>query len=124
MTRFEMELSGKLGEYWVRNAQNEIAKMQEKADNGEILLDHNFAAYWEVNGNYLPSDCVEILSHTKFFFDAEATNKAREKQDAEFFSNYWKNRTGLSEETLFEMRAAFGEGTLVVDVITGQEFKL
>lgn len=34
-----------------------------------------------------------------------------------------KNHTP-SEEELFEMRAAFGEGSTVVDVITGQVYKV
>lgn len=119
MTRFEKELSGKLGEYWKRNAEREIAWMQERVDNGEVLLDGNCAAYWKSNGQYIPSDCVEKLQHTGFFFDADATNKAREQQDEEFFAAYRKNYRQPDAEMLAEIRAAFGNET-VVDIVTGQ----
>jgi len=124
MTRFERELSGELGAFWKSQAEAEIAKMQERADNGEILLDGNCAAYWEKSGHYLPEECVEILSHCLFFFDAEATNKAREAQDDEFLARYFATRHAPSLEEMAEMRAAFGEGTTVVDVITGQTYNL
>ena len=72
MTKFEMNLNGLNGEFWKRNAEREIVKMQEMADNGEILLDGNCAAYWEKSGHYLPEECAEVLSHCIFFFDEEA----------------------------------------------------
>ena len=122
MTRFEMELSGKLGDYWKRNAEKRIADMQKMADNGEILLDGNCAAYWEQSGHYLPSDCVEVLSHCVFFFDTEATLKAKQKEDAKFFEEYRNTRHELSWETQMEMRNAFGEGTKVVDIFSGETY--
>ena len=122
MTRFEMELSGKLGDFWKRNAEKEIARMQERADNGEILIDGNGAAYWATNGNYLPSDCVEKLQRTSFFFDAEATNDAERRQTAEFFEAYCAQKHELSAEDRWEMRDAFGKGATVVDVISGEVY--
>ena len=66
MTRFELEISGKLGDYWKRNAEEEIARMQDCVDNGEVLIDGNCAAYWKSNGNYLPEECVEKLHQGNF----------------------------------------------------------
>ena len=120
MTRFELEIIGKLGNYWKRNAEKEIAWVQERVVNGEVLIDDNCAAYWKSNGQYLPSDCVEKLTYTGFFFDAEATNKAREKQTAEFLNQYRARKHTPSAEELCEMRAAFGAGAKVVDVISGE----
>ena len=37
MTRFEQELSGALGAYWKNRAEQEIAVMQARVDNDEIL---------------------------------------------------------------------------------------
>lgn len=122
MTRFQMELSGQLGDYWKRNAEEEIAQMQDRVDNGEVLIDGNCAAYWKSNGNYLPEDCVEKLLHTSFFFDVDATNAAREKQDAEFLEEYCGRKHDPSPEELSEMRAAFGAGTTVVDIISGETY--
>ena len=124
MTRFEQELSGALGAFWKKDAEARIARMQERVDNDEIRTNMNGAAFWNSNGNYLPSDCLEVLAHTNFPFNIEETNRAREAQNELFFENYRKNYQGPSEEELAEMQAAFGTGTTVVDVITGQEIRL
>lgn len=124
MTRFEQELSGALGEFWKKNAEAEIAKMQKRADNDEIRTNMNGAAFWNSNGNYLPADAAEKLAHTDFPFSLEETAKAREAQTAAFLENYRKTYTGPSEEEKNEMRAAFGAGTTVVDAITGKRIAL
>ena len=121
-TRFEKELSGMLGEFRKREAERKIADMQEKADNGEILLDGNCATYWEKSGHYLPAECVEILGHCAFFFDAEATLKAEEEETARFLENYRNTRHELDFEARMEMRNAFGEGTKVVDIFSGETY--
>ena len=120
MTRFEKELSGKLGDFWKREAERQIADMQEKVDNGEIFLDGNCAAYWQSSGHYLPSECVEILGHCDFFFDAEATLEAEKEETDRFLEAYRSIHHELSFEDQIEMRYAFGEGTKVVDVISGE----
>lgn len=122
MTRFQMELSGQLGDYWKRNAEEEIAWMQERVDNGDVLIDENCAAYWKSSGNYIPEDCVEKLELTGFFFDADATNKAREQQDAEFLKEYCLQKHEPTEEELCEIRAAFGAGATIVNVISGDTY--
>ena len=99
MTRFEMELSGKLGDFWKRNAEQKIANMQKQADNGEILLDGNCAAYWERSGHYLPSDCVEILSRCVFFFDAEATLKAEQEETDQTETEQTETEEAETEQT-------------------------
>ena len=124
MTRFERELSGSLGAFWKKNAEQEIAKMQERADNDEIRTTISGAAFWNRNGNFLPADCAEILSHTDFPFSLEATAKAREEQTAKQLEAYRKSYKGPSEEEKAEMRAAFGTGTTVMDIITGEKIRL
>ena len=93
MTRFEQELSGALG------------------------------AFWNSNGNYIPADCAEILSHTDFPFSIEETAKARKAQTAAQLEAYRQNHRTSAEE-VEEMRAAFGTGTTVVDIITGERIRL
>ena len=56
--------------------------------------------------------------------NAEATKAECEKESMEAIENYRRNYTGPSEEELFEMRAAFGTGTTVVDVLTDRKIKL
>ena len=124
MTRFERELSGALGAFWKKNAEQEIAKMQKRVDNDEIRTNANGGAFWNSNGNYLPADCAEILSHTDFPFSLEETNRARKARNEAFLENYRKNYQGPTAEEQAEMRAAFGEGTTVVNVITGKRTRL
>ena len=121
MTRFARELKGELGAFWKKNAEEEIRKMQARDDHGEICTTADGAAYWASSGNYLPADCVEILTYTDFAFSVEETTKAREAQTAEFIRNYHHE---VTEEERAEMRAAFGTGTTVVDVISGKKIKL
>lgn len=124
MTRFERELSGNLGGFWKKNAEQEIEKMQQRVDNDEIRTNMNGAAFWNSNGNYLPADCAEILSHTDFPFSVEATAKARAAQTAMQLEEYRKSRREPGEEEKAEMRAAFGAGSTVVDIITGERIRL
>ena len=124
MTRFEQELKGLRGEFWKRNAEQEIAKMQECVDNDEIRTNIGGGAFWNSNGNYLSSDIAEILSYTDFPFSLEETNRAREAQTAAFLENYRKNYQGPSKEERYEMAAAFGKGTTVVNVITGERIRV
>ena len=123
MTRFEQELSGALGAFWKKNAEQEIERMQRMADNDEIRTNMNGAAFWNSNGNYLPADAAEKLSHTDFEFSLEETEKAREAQVTQQLKAYRQNHRTSAEERE-EMRAAFGPGTTVVNIITGERTRL
>ena len=37
MTRFEMEISGKLGTFWKKNAEDEVKKAVEQADREAMV---------------------------------------------------------------------------------------
>ena len=65
-----------------------------------------------------------MLSFTTFPFSLEETNRAREAQNAAFLEDYRKSYTGPGEEEKAEMRAAFGTGSTVVNVITGERIRL
>ena len=119
MTRFERELSGEFGTLAKKRAEREIQIFQEMADEGEIFIDEDGAAKWKSNNRCLPSDCMEKLSYTSFAFDPEATNRKREEENEEFLADYRKNHRTTSEEWT-EMRAVFGEGTPVINLLTGE----
>ena len=126
MTRFERELSGALGAYWKSSAEKEIRKMEERQMNGEIFFGADGVVRWTSNNRVMPKDCREILSHTAYrdLFSEEASRAAEDAETAAFLESYRKNYTGPSEEEKAEMRAAFGTGATVVDVITGKRIRL
>ena len=95
--------------------------MEERIENDEIRTNIGGGAFWLSNGHYLPEESAEILSHTDFPFSLEETNRAREIQNAMFLENYSHKTT---DEEQAEMKAAFGEGTTVVDVMSGERISL
>ena len=126
MTRFERELSGALGAYWKSSAEKEIRKMEERQMNGEIFFGADGVVRWTSNNRVMPKDCREILSHTAYrdLFSEEASRAAEDAETAAFLESYRKNYKGPSEEEKTEMRAAFGTGSTVVDIITGERIRL
>ena len=123
MTRFEREISGSLGAFWEKHAQEEVKKAVAKAD-AEAEVDADGAIRWNCNGRYLMDDFCEMLEYAGYPFSMETTRKKREAQNAEELAEYRRNYKGLDEEELAEARAAFGEGTTVVDVLTGEKTRL
>ena len=63
MTRFEQELSGALGVFWKKHAEEEIAKMQRRVDNDEIRTNANGGAFWNSNGNIASSKIILLYYH-------------------------------------------------------------
>ena len=126
MTRFEQELSGALGTFWKRNAEEEIRKMEERQINGKIFFGADGVVRWKSNNRVMPKDCREILAHTAYrnLFDEEASRAAEDAETAAFLENYRRNCKEPGKEEMAEMRAAFGEGTTVVDIITGKRISL
>ena len=126
MTRFERELNGSLGSFWAENAKKEIRKMEERQINGEIFFGADGVVRWTSNNRVMPKDCREILSHTVYrdLYSEDASRAAEEAETAAFLDSYRKNYKGPGEEEKAEMRAAFGTGATVVDVITGERIRL
>lgn len=58
------------------------------------------------------------------WFSPEATAAKREEQVARELEAYRNRQKGFDAETLAEARAAFGEGTTICDVITGEKITL
>lgn len=123
MTRFEMENSGRLGDFWKRNAEEEVKKAVAKAD-ADAAVEADGAIKWNSNGRYLMDDFCEKLEYAGYPFSREATARKRDVQNEESIAEYRRNYKGLSGEELAEARAAFGEGTTVVNVLTGERTRL
>lgn len=123
MTRFLMELSGKLGAYWKAEAEKELAAVKADLEAGRITIDDNGVAR-NCIGRVVMSDMLEKLSLVTDKVDAEATALAREADVEKELREYRTNSRPYSAEELAEMRAAFGTGATVVDVLTGEEIQL
>ena len=123
MTRFEKELSGALGAYWKKEAEKELERVSQDIKDGNITIDENGVAR-NCKGRALQSDMLEKVLMVSDTVNVEATRAARDEETAKVIEAYRASYTGPSEEELFEMRAAFGTGTTVVDVLTGKKIKL
>ena len=123
MTRFEREISGSLGEFWKKNAQKELDQLRSELERGEITIDRNGVAR-NCIGRVLMSDLLEKLTYITDKVSIEATTEARELEVAAELAEYRRNAHPYSQEQLAEMRAAFGSGTTVVNVFTGESYEL
>lgn len=123
MTRFEQEISGSLGAFWKKNAEEEVRKAVAQADE-KATVEADGAIKWNSNGRYLMDDFCEKLEYAGYPFSREATAEKRDAQNAESLAEYRRNDRGLSGEALLEARAAFGEGATVVNVLTGRRTML
>lgn len=81
-------------------------------------------ARWKSSKAVIPSDCAEFALFLELPIDVQATNAAREKENEEFIAEYRKNYKGISPEELAEIRAVFGAGEVVVNVLTGDKITL
>ena len=126
MTRFEQELSGALGNYWRESANKEIRRMEERQINGEIFFGADGVVRWTSNNRVMPADCREVLAHSAYrdLFSEEASRAAEKAETAAFLENYRRNYAGPTAEERMEMQAAFGKGTTVVDIISGEKIRL
>ncbi len=118
MTRFQRELSGALGAFWQQQAEAELAKVKADLDSGAITIDRAGVAR-NCIGRVLMDDLLEKLVLVTDKADSAATRAAREAEGEAALESYRTNRRAPSAEKLAEMRAAFGEGATVVNVLTG-----
>ena len=123
MTRFQRELNGELGAYWKREAEKELERVKTDLQAGKIRIDENGVAR-NCIGRVLMSDMLEKLAMVTDKVSMEATTAARDKEVSESLAEYRKNARPATEEERMEMQAAFGKGTTVVNVLTGEETDL
>lgn len=123
MTRFEMNMAGLFGDYWKKDAEKELDKLRKELAEGEVTIDENGVAR-NCIGRVVTSEVLVKLTYVTNAVDVEATNKARDEEEEAFLAEYRKNARPMDAEMLWEMRAAFGTGTTVVDVVTGRKYHL
>lgn len=123
MTRFQQELSGALGAFWQEQAKAELAKVNADLDSGAITIDGAGVAR-NCIGRALMDDLLEKLLLVTDKADSAATRAAREAEVKADLESYRAASRAPSAEEMAEMRAAFGEGATVVDVLTGERIQL
>lgn len=79
---------------------------------------------WNSNNAIPFSDMLEQFHMAGWIDGVTRLNSTaqRVKEDAEAIARYRANYRGPSEEERFEMRAAFGAGAKVVNVLTGDSY--
>ena len=120
MTRFKMELSGMLGEFWKKQAEQELQKVKSDLDSCRITIDGDGVARNRIGRaladdmlekvELVAPDCVNV-SATRATYAAERDRVLRRYASRE-----------MGAEVMHEMRSAFGAGTTVVDVLTGRKY--
>lgn len=94
----------------------------------KFYFDDNEVVRWKTNNTVPPEDILEEM-FVDGVLDEEQIRYAKMVRDREVTISITKYREHMknhvhSDEEMFEMRAAFGEGTEVVNAITGQVTKL
>lgn len=123
MTRFMKEFSGRLGDFWKAEAEKELAAVKADLEAGQITIDDNGVAR-NCIGRVVMSDMLEKIALVTDKVDTVATTFARETEVEESLREYRANRHPYSAEELAEMRAAFGPGARVINVLSGEEIWL
>ncbi len=101
---------------------------KEKLENAEKIKDayQDEDGVWRwVSSNNVPfEDMLECWNLSQETLDK--CIEARERDTSEFLTDYRKQMENYepSAEEMYEMRAAFGEGEEVVNVITGKTIQL
>lgn len=124
-SRFELELSGERGDFWKKDAEKRLEEVKKDIATGDITIDEDGVAR-NCLGRVVMSDMADIIELVSKDFNRKNTEDARDKEDRKFIEEYRKQQKNreYSWEELAEMRAAFGEGTTVVDVFSGRKIKL
>ena len=122
MTRFQRELTGELGEFWKKQAEEQLDKVRAELSEGKITIDAEGVAR-NCIGRVLMDDLLEQLCMVTDKVNAEATRAARAAEVEADIEEYRRTHRPPSAEELAEMRAAFGAGAVVVDALTGKKIK-
>ena len=102
----------------------ETERLEAKFESDATVTDG--VVRWNANGSVPPADILVFWAHLGKPFDAEASERVRQAETDAFLAQYresQKNHVPDAEE-LHEMRAAFGSGETVVNVITGRKLRL
>lgn len=125
MTRFDRELKGEYGQFWKKKAIQHLHKIEEEVFRGEITIDKQGVAR-NCIGRVVVDEVANALDYIiqDGSFRWDKTIEARNKENEEFLKEYASREPHYSSEEIAEMKAAFGGGTKVVNILTGREIQL
>jgi len=96
----------------------------------QVYISKN-VAYWKNTDKEVPDDIAILMAYMEVEIDGQFINlkKQLEQREATVAHELEKMREEqmnkpYSDEEMFEMRAAFGEGATVVNILTGEKVKL
>lgn len=103
----------------------EALKKIDLFDN-EAYVNKDGVVRWKSNNSVPPDELLELWQYSNKEFSYENSIAIRELETSTFLAEYRRQReeNGYSEEELIEMKNAFGEDAVVVDVITGEKIRL
>lgn len=120
MTRFKMELSGMLGEFWKQQAEQELRAVKSDLDSCRITIDGDGVAR-NCIGRALANDMLEKVEMVApDCVNVSATRATYAAEAREAMKGYTDRQP--SDAEMHEMRSAFGSGATVVDVLTGRRY--
>jgi hypothetical protein len=110
-----------------KTCASEAEHLARSAADGTLAIGADGVATWTTNGQPVPDHCAVLLVALGLGegIDLDATKAASDAATAEAVARYREAQPAVpSAEELAEMRAAFGPGAKVVNVMTGREVQL
>jgi hypothetical protein len=103
-----------------------IVDYEKTRDNWLDTTLHGGVVRWKSNGQVPPTDCLNCFEAAGFLFIREATDAAHQRDLDKLVAGHraYREAHGYSGEERAEMRAAFGDDAVVVDVLTGKRVRL
>lgn len=89
----------------------------------DTTIDGDGIMRWKSNNSVPPADCLALAVYIGLLIDEVNSGVVRDAEQRAFLAAYRANPPKLTEEDKFEMRAAFGKGATVVNVITGKKYR-
>lgn len=109
------------------NKQVEVSKVEFGTTFKQVVEWNGKVWVWSSNGRVPPMDAISAYGIDKLpGFDKALHDSIRSEQTSSFLADYAEKMKSWepSAEELYEMRAAFGPGATVVNVVTGKRVKV
>lgn len=113
--------------HWTRTTEIPSHPQNNRTELSTFVIDKNGVPRWPKVNRVIPADIIkEYFIDQLSYFNKENSDRARDRETRAAVAAYKLAMAGHqpSDEELFEMRAAFGRGSKVVNIITGRQTQL